>query len=236
MASRNLAATIDSATMIAAKVIVALALLVLAMLVGAQIGKPDAEAETAKAEPAVVAAKQIVDAPEVAPEPAIADQDELEAIATGYRIKSTLTINGPLGYGDAYWDESAAPATGKMLITVDLKAQTLSVFRNGHEIGVAVIMYGTDEKPTPTGVFPITQKSKDHVSNLYGAPMPYMLRMTNDGISVHGGDVEAGYGTHGCIAVPNEFARRLFEAVQLGDVVIVTDGEMMGVGDSVNGV
>ena len=39
--------------------------------------------------------------------------------------------------------------------------------------------------PTPTGVFPITEKKRHHVSNLYDAPMPYMLRLTDDGIAIH---------------------------------------------------
>lgn len=164
-----------------------------------------------------------------------------EAAATspqqiGYAIKSVLTIDGPLGHGNYYWDESNAPATGPLLITVDLAAQTLSVFRGGHEIGVAVIMYGTPEKPTPLGAFPITQKDADHVSNLYNAPMPYMMRLTNDGVAIHGSDVEWGYGTRGCIGVPTPFAKLLFDQVKLGDITIITDGQRINVGDSVSGV
>ncbi|ESZ86981.1 MAG: hypothetical protein Q27BB25_11340 [Blastomonas sp. CACIA14H2] len=154
----------------------------------------------------------------------------------GYAIKSVMTIDGPLGHGNYYWDESNAPATGPMLITVDLAAQTLSVFRDGHEIGVAVILYGTPEKPTPLGAFPITQKDADHVSNLYDAPMPYMMRLTNDGVAIHGSDVEWGYGTRGCIGVPTAFAKLLFEQVKLGDVVIITNGQRINVGDAVAGV
>jgi lipoprotein-anchoring transpeptidase ErfK/SrfK len=154
----------------------------------------------------------------------------------GYPIKSVMTIDGPLGHGNYYWDESRAPATGPMLITVDLEAQTLSVFRAGHEIGVAVILYGTPDKPTPLGSYPITQKDADHVSNLYDAPMPFMLRLTNDGVAIHGSQVEWGYGTRGCIGVPTAFAKKLFGQVKLGDVVIITNGERINVGDAVTGV
>ncbi len=154
----------------------------------------------------------------------------------GYAIKSGMTIDGPLGHGKYYWDESRAPATGPMLVTVDLEAQTMSVFRDGHEIGVAVILYGTPEKPTPLGAFPITQKDADHVSNIYDAPMPYMLRLTNDGVAVHGSDVEWGYGTRGCIGVPTAFAKQLYDQVKLGDIVIITNGQRINVGDAVSGV
>ena len=145
-------------------------------------------------------------------------------------VKSVLPIHGPFRHGDYAWDESRAPAVGPVIITVDLKAQTLSVFRAGHEIGAAVILYGADDKPSPLGAFPITQKDADHVSSIYGAPMPYMLRLTNDGVAIHGSDVQWGKATHGCIGVPTAFARKLFNIAKLGDLVIITNGKMLNVG------
>ena len=71
------------------------------------------------------------------------------------------------------------------------------------------------------------------MSNIYNAPMPYMLRLTNDGISIHGSDVGDGYATHGCIGVPRAFAKRIFDAVKLGDRVIVTDGERLDLGQPI---
>ncbi|SCW48800.1 Lipoprotein-anchoring transpeptidase ErfK/SrfK [Sphingobium faniae] len=144
-------------------------------------------------------------------------------------VKRVLRIDGPFRHGDYVWDESGAPATGPVIITIDLKAQTLSVFRGGHEIGAAVILYGADDKPSPLGAFPITEKDADHVSNLYDAPMPYMLRLTNDGVAIHGSDVQWGNATHGCIGVPTPFAKKLFGATKLGDVAIITNGRMLDV-------
>jgi lipoprotein-anchoring transpeptidase ErfK/SrfK len=151
----------------------------------------------------------------------------------GYVVKSVLAVEEPMRQGDSYWDESHAPATGPVVVTVDLVAQTVSVFRAGHEIGTAVIIYGSDTTPTPLGIFPITQKDADHVSNLYDAPMPYMLRLTNDGISIHGSEVGDGYVTHGCIGVPTAFARKVFGVVKLGDKVIVTRGERLATGQAI---
>src|SRR3546814_5545046 len=69
-----------------------------------------------------------------------------------------------------------------------LDAALIHVYRAGNEIGRSSIIYGYDDKPTPTGVYPILQKDIDHVSNIYkGAPMPWMLRLTWTGISIHGG-------------------------------------------------
>ncbi|NVD27414.1 L,D-transpeptidase family protein [Parasphingorhabdus flavimaris] len=147
-------------------------------------------------------------------------------------VKRILQIDEPFVHGYFKWDDEGVPA-GELVVTVDLKAESISVFRGGYEIGAAVITFGDSLKPTPTGVFPITQKNKDHVSNIYGSPMPYMMRLTNDGIAIHASDVKWGWGTRGCIGVPLEFARLLFEQASLGDRVIVTNGKMMGVGDSI---
>jgi lipoprotein-anchoring transpeptidase ErfK/SrfK len=110
-------------------------------------------------------------------------------------------------------------------IRVDLESQIISVFRAGHEIGTAVILYGATEKQTPNGTFPILAKIKDHRSITYdNAPMPYTLRLTGDGVSIHGSDVRWGRATHGCIGVPVEFAHKLFDQASKGDqVVIVTE-------------
>lgn len=148
-------------------------------------------------------------------------------------VRRVLDIEGPFTHGRWVWDEDGAPSKGPLVITIDLDAQTLSVFRNGYEIGAAVVLYGADWKPTPLGALKITEKDADHVSNLYGAPMPYMLRLTNDGISIHGSDVQEGAATHGCIGVPTAFARKLFGAAKLGDRVIITNGKRLGMGGAI---
>ena len=137
-------------------------------------------------------------------------------------------------FGEWHWDEAGAPKDGEIVITVDLQAQVLSVFRGGWEIGTAVVLYGAGQTPTPLGVFAITQKDADHHSNIYGgAPMPYMLRLTNDGVSIHGSLVAQGYATHGCVGTPKDFARHLFAVAKLGDKVIVTNGETLNVGQAI---
>src|SRR5687768_432551 len=148
-------------------------------------------------------------------------------------VKRILPIEGPIKFGEWHWDEKGAPANGALVITVDLKANVLSVFRDGYEIGATAVLTGHGDKPTPLGVFPITEKDRDHVSNLYDAPMPYMLRLTDDGVAIHATKVENGYITRGCVGVPDGFARKLFAAVKLGDRVIVTDGKTMGLGDKI---
>jgi len=84
-----------------------------------------------------------------------------------------------------------------------------------------VILYGADAVPTPAGKFPVLAKLKDHRSQTYNAPMPYTLRLTPDGVSIHASNVRWGYATHGCVGVPPEFAARLFAAVSVGDEVLI---------------
>ena len=150
-------------------------------------------------------------------------------------IKRILPIKGPIRYGEWHWDEAGVPA-GPLVVTVDLDARVLSVFRDGYEIAATAVLLGTSEKPTPTGLFPITEKDADHTSNIYdGAPMPYMMRLTNDGVTIHGTRVENGYASHGCIGMPAPFAEKVFGATALGDKVYITRGKTVGMGDSLTG-
>ena len=197
------------------------------VLVMAAAPAPPAPASLAEAQ---VSAAKPVPAP-AAPSPAAPVAPEEEPFV----IKRILPIEGPLRYGDWHWEEADVPQ-GPIVITVDLDARVLSVFRNGYEIGATAVLLGTQDKPTPLGVFPITEKDRDHVSNIYtGAPMPYMQRLTNDGISLHGSKVELGYASHGCVGMPEPFAAKLFAITKLGDRVYITRGKQVGVGHNLKG-
>lgn len=183
-----------------------------------QLTLPPVAAPLVVASPVPVAPPPVDAAPAPTPPPA------------GTAIKRVLDTGGPIRFGHWFWDEEGVPA-GPVVITVDLDAQVISIFRAGYEIGTAAMIYGEDDKPTPLGVFPITQKDAKHVSNLYHVPMPYMQRLTNDGISIHAAPVVMDTATHGCIGVPLEFARLLFGATKLGDRVIITNGQRLSVGE-----
>jgi len=135
-------------------------------------------------------------------------------------IHSVLNITRPMRFGNYVWNDQHIPL-GPAWVRVDLARQTLSIFRAGHEIGSAVILYGTDGKPTPTGTFSVLEKDEDHHSTLYDAPMPFMLRLTSDGVAIHASDVREGFATHGCIGVPIAFARLLYAQMHSGDLVAI---------------
>ena len=163
------------------------------------------------------AAPQAAAAVQPPPQPA---SHRLAVQAGGDPVRSLLDVQTPMRFGDYVWDETGVPP-GPIWVRVDLSRQLISVFRGGDEIGTAVILYGGDGKPTPTGDFAILQKAVDYRSHTYDAPMPYMLRLTPDGVAIHATDVRQGWATHGCVGVPREFARRLFAEAKLGDRVSI---------------
>lgn len=147
-------------------------------------------------------------------------------------IKRVLPITGPIKYGEWHWDEAGVP-DGPLVMTVDLEARVLSVFRGGYEIAATAVLLGTTEKPTPLGIFPVNWKKADHHSRTYdNAPMPFTMNLTADGVAIHGTKVENGYASHGCIGVPTPFAQKLFALAKVGDKVYVTRGKQTGVGQS----
>ncbi|UVO52906.1 L,D-transpeptidase family protein [Sphingomonas sp. SUN039] len=160
-----------------------------------------------------------------------------------YPIRSALTIDHKMKHGEWVWNEAPAPVGGPdgdvVLITVDLKAQMMSVFRGGHEIGVAVIEHGASDKPTPLGAFNILAKHADYRSRTYvddsgrGAPMPWAQQLTTSGVFIHGAKIRIDWGSNGCVGIPDAFAEKLFGATKVGDRVIITDGAVMQVGNSV---
>ena len=155
--------------------------------------------------------------------------DSAEAARRGLApqgARSILATGGPLEYGGWRWDEAGVPA-GALAIRVDLARQLVSVFRGPDEIGTAVIVYGTEGKDTPRGRLPILGKARDYHSITYDAPMPFSLWLRDDGVALHGSSVRMGKATNGCIGVPVEFAAKLFDVAQKGDIVEVVDAPLV---------
>jgi hypothetical protein len=147
------------------------------------------------------------------------------ATPADFAVRTVWELDGDLTPGDFIWDDEGVPE-GQIRVVVDLDEEMLYVYRGGNEIGRSTMIYGYDNKPTPTGVFPIMTKIADHHSRTYGgAPMPYTLRLTKDGVAIHGSsNVNEDYATHGCVGIPKEFARLLFSQAKVGDRVLVTRG------------
>ena len=125
--------------------------------------------------------------------------------------------------GDYEWDPSRSPA-GDVVIVVSLPQQLVHVYRGGVRIGMSTISSGRPGHDTPTGVFTILQKQKMHRSTLYDdAPMPFMQRLTWDGVALHAGRLPGYPASHGCIRLPAAFAEALYDVTGHDNVVIVAD-------------
>ena len=125
--------------------------------------------------------------------------------------------------GEFVWLQEAAPA-GPLLLVVSLVEQRAYLYRNGVRIAVSTVSSGKPGNETPAGVYTILQKHAQHFSNLYdGAPMPFMQRLTWDGIALHAGKLPGHPASHGCVRLPPEFARRLFGMSTMGMTVVVAD-------------
>lgn len=124
--------------------------------------------------------------------------------------------------GEWIWDAQAAPVDGAMAAVVSLTEQRVYVYRNGLLVGVSTVSTGKPGHETPTGVFTILQKDKDHHSSTYNnAPMPYQERLTWDGVALHAGGLPGYPESHGCVHLPTEFARLLFDATHMGMTVVI---------------
>lgn len=133
------------------------------------------------------------------------------------------TPTGELKPGEFIWNPGVAPA-GPIVVLVSLGEQRAYVYRNGLEIGVSTISSGKSGYGTPTGVFVILQKDKDHRSSKYNnAAMPYTQRLTWDGVALHAGGLPGYPSSHGCVHLPSTFSEELFEVSPMGMTVVVVN-------------
>jgi len=151
----------------------------------------------------------------------------LPALASGSKVSSPLQLAKQaerLKAGEWVWAGKIAP-TGPVLVYVDLDRQRATIYRNGVRIGVTTMSSGKPGFETPTGVFTILEKDKDHRSRTYdNAPMPYNLRLTWKGVAMHAGNLPGFPASHGCVRLPLEFSKLLFASMPMGGTVIIAGG------------
>ncbi|MBM7060369.1 L,D-transpeptidase [Pseudomonas sp. UL073] len=133
-------------------------------------------------------------------------------------LRSRLNALKP---GQFLWLPQVSPQ-GPVTVVVSLTEQRAYVYRNGVAIGVSTVSTGKHGHDTPTGVFTILQKSVNHHSDLYNsAPMPYMQRLTWDGIALHAGNLPGYPASHGCVRMPAEFAKKLYAITGFSTTTVV---------------
>lgn len=124
--------------------------------------------------------------------------------------------------GEFVWAPELSP-DGPILMIVNIATQRAVLFRNGVPIAATTVSTGRSGNDTPTGVFTVLEKKREHYSKTYdNAPMPNMQRLTWKGIALHAGKLPGYPASHGCIRLPPQFSSLLFGATHLGMTVVIT--------------
>lgn len=147
----------------------------------------------------------------------------------------------------SYWDGEGV--SGPASIVIDLGDQRAYFYKGSTLAGVSSLSTGDEGHPTTTGNFKITEKDKDHRSNMYGdfvdaagnvvvrdvtagkdqpppgtrflgSEMTHFMRF-NGAAGMHKGYLPGFAASHGCVRMPPQMAEIFFKNVSLGTPVTV---------------
>ena len=123
--------------------------------------------------------------------------------------------------GEYVW-AATVPTAGDTRIIIDRLIQMAYVYRGDHLVGAATISTARKGRITPLGFWSILEKRPFYRSKKYdNAPMPFMQRIDEYGIAMHGG-ANPGYpASHGCIRLPMKFAEKLYGVTKVGSKVVI---------------
>lgn len=132
--------------------------------------------------------------------------------------------------GQSHWFETpelvkaGTSAAAPVRLVIAIRQQQALVYRGDRLVGITTVSTGAPGYETPLGEFTILEKKVFHRSNLYSnAPMPHMQRLTWGGVALHAGPLPGYPASHGCIRLPREFARQLYDLTAKGGTVRIVD-------------
>ena len=92
----------------------------------------------------------------------------------------------------------------------------------GDDVAVdSPISSGRKGRSTPTGNFKVSEKDKNHISTIYHCPMKYFLRLSGMSFGLHVGQLPGYPASHGCVRLPEQVAKLLFEKATIGTSVTI---------------
>jgi L,D-transpeptidase catalytic domain len=150
------------------------------------------------------------------------------AVAMVATALTALTAAPPADAKQAAPTKMTAPraAAEPIMAIVSIKSQRVTFYDADGWILRAPVSTGTTGRETPAGVFAVIEKDKDHHSSMYDdAWMPNMLRITWNGIALHGGPLPGYAASHGCVRMPFDFAAKVFDKAPLGMRVIISPND-----------
>jgi len=135
----------------------------------------------------------------------------------------SMTI-APVDYAKYVWLTDDATTTSVNHIVVSLADQRLYAYNGQQLVAWSNVSSGRVGHETPTGSFVVSEKDPDHHSNVYdNAPMPYFMRLTDNGVGLHGGFLPGYPASHGCVRLPFAMAKELFQHVDSGTQVDIVN-------------
>jgi lipoprotein-anchoring transpeptidase ErfK/SrfK len=121
--------------------------------------------------------------------------------------------------GQFLWKEGSNAVTR---VVVSLADQMVYAYDGDELVGAATASTAREGHITPTGIFRVLERHESYRSKKYdNASMPYMQRIDDYGIAMHGGPLPGYPASHGCIRLPTKFAAKLFAATEVGTPVII---------------
>ena len=141
----------------------------------------------------------------------------------GYTIVSGALVQDPALARFEWLVADTDPQASVNHIIVSIADQRLYAYHDQQLVAWSNVSSGKPGHETPTGDFTVSEKDLDHHSNLYeNAPMPYFMRLTDGGVGMHAGFLPGYPASHGCIRLPSEMARELYQRVESGTPVEIT--------------
>ena len=123
--------------------------------------------------------------------------------------------------GQYLWAASI-PSAGETKVIIDRLTQMAYVYKGDSLIGVSTVSTAKQGHITPLGQWKILEKRPFYRSKKYdNAPMPWMERIDEYGIALHGGGTPGYPESHGCIHLPMKFAQKLYGLTKLGTEVVI---------------
>ncbi|KND49265.1 MAG: hypothetical protein AB203_02620 [Parcubacteria bacterium C7867-008] len=135
--------------------------------------------------------------------------------------------------------EEHSPATVSSTtkrILIDRSEQVLYAYDGGSLFLQASISTGLDLTPTPRGIFTVYRKTPSRYmqgplpgisDQYYDLPgVPWNIYFTKEGGAIHGAYWHTMFGkqwSHGCVNLPPDIAKKLYEWTPLGTTVLVQD-------------
>lgn len=123
--------------------------------------------------------------------------------------------------GQYLWVNSI-PGDGETRIIIDRLIQMAYIYRGDRLIGISTVSTAKEGHITPLGQWSILEKRPFYRSKKYdNAPMPWMERIDQYGIALHGGGTPGYPESHGCIHLPVKFAQKLYGLTKIGTKVVI---------------